>query len=206
MSYGYLGDTSTKINQKVKNNGVISVNENLDLESKGHAGGSLEFITSTSFTNSTAILTTLKEDIYDVHYFELLLTGAHQDITIFLDMSTDGGSSYVNDDLAYSKSYGQSNSTFNQSTNADLYGIQVAQSVDSNNGCYCNGYLYYLGNSSQRSHYSGFSVFERSGDSDVRRFEYGGGVYRTAGTINAIKFYPNQGGLTGSLKLYGIKQ
>ena len=33
MSFGYLGDTSTKIKQQVKNNGVISVNENLDLVS-----------------------------------------------------------------------------------------------------------------------------------------------------------------------------
>ena len=30
MSFGYLGDTSTKIKQQVKNNGVISVSEDYD--------------------------------------------------------------------------------------------------------------------------------------------------------------------------------
>ena len=41
MSFGYLGNTSTKIKQQVKNNGVISVNDNLDLTAKGQDIGSL---------------------------------------------------------------------------------------------------------------------------------------------------------------------
>lgn len=200
----YLG---TQPNNVKKNIGIYTPSEIYQLEKDGNWSGSLEFISETTVSSANqVVLTDLKENIYDVHYFTLVLTGAHQDHTIFLDFSTNGGTGYVTDDLAYSKSYGQSNSTFNQATNPDLYGIQVAQSVDSNNGCYNYGYLYHLGNASRFSHYSGFSVFERSGDSGVLRFEYGGGVYRNNATINALRFYPNTGNMTGKLKLYGIKK
>ena len=56
MSYGYLGDTSTKIKQVKKNDGLISVSEAFDLESKGHWGGSLDLITSNSSDNSAQTL------------------------------------------------------------------------------------------------------------------------------------------------------
>ena len=105
---------------------------------------------------------------------------------------------------SYSKRYGQSNSTFNQATNASTSYIQLAQSVDSNNGCYNYGYFYFLGNSGRRSQYAGFSVFERSGDSGVVRFEYGGGNQFDDKSIDAIKIYPNVGTMTGTFKLFGV--
>ena len=37
MPFGYLGDTSTKIKQQVKNNGLISVTDNLDLTSNNQS-------------------------------------------------------------------------------------------------------------------------------------------------------------------------
>lgn len=207
MSYGYLGDTSTSIKQQVKNAGVLTPNDILELTAAKQISGSLEFIGEQSLSgSSTAILTTIKEDVYDVHYFELVLTGSHQDHTIFLDMSTNGGSSYVNADFSHSKQYGQSNGTFNQTTNASTANLQVAASVDSNNGCNIYGYLYNLGNANSRSHVNTYAMYERSGDAGVSRFEWGGALYRTDGTINAIKFYPNVGTMTGTLKLYGVKQ
>ena len=35
MSFGYIGDTSTSVNQKVKNKGILSIQENFDLERQG---------------------------------------------------------------------------------------------------------------------------------------------------------------------------
>lgn len=207
MSYGYLGDTSTSINQQVKNAGVLTMADVTELTAAKQISGSLEFIgEQTVSSSSTLVLTTLKEDVYDVHYFELVLTGSHQDHTIFLDMSTDGGSTYVAADFSHSKQYGQSDGTFNQTTNASTAYLQVAASVDSNNGCNVYGYLYNLGNANSRSHVNTYAMYERSGDSGVSRFEWGGALYRNDGTINAIKFFPNVGTMTGTLKLYGIKQ
>ena len=55
MSFGYLGDTSTKIKQQVKNQGVISISEAYELEKAGHLGGSLKHISTTSFSSSSAV-------------------------------------------------------------------------------------------------------------------------------------------------------
>ena len=44
MSFGYIGDTPTKVNQKVKNTGILSISEAFALERQGFLGGSLELI------------------------------------------------------------------------------------------------------------------------------------------------------------------
>ena len=73
MSFGYLGNTSTKIKQQVKNNGVISVTDNLDLTSKGQDSGGFELIESKSISgSSSAIFENIKEAKYDVHYLQII--------------------------------------------------------------------------------------------------------------------------------------
>tara|TARA_Y100000401_G_C8250953_1_gene188124 strand:- start:34 stop:642 length:609 start_codon:yes stop_codon:yes gene_type:complete len=200
----YLG---TQPNDVKKNIGLYTPSDILQLSKNGNWGGSLEFIKQVDISaSSTCVITDIKEDIYDVHYFTFTMTGAHQDHTLFINFSEDGGSSYVTSNYSYSKSYGQTNGTFNQATNASTSYIQLAQSVDSNNGCYNYGYFYFLGNSGRRSQYSGVSVFERSGDSGVKRFEYGGGNQFDDKAIDAIKIFPNVGTMTGSFKLFGVKE
>ena len=70
MSFGYLGDTSTKIKQVKKNDGILTPSDVVDLQSKGHLGGSLELIESqTHSTNVTAVdFTSIKESAYSVHF------------------------------------------------------------------------------------------------------------------------------------------
>ena len=70
MSFGYIGDTSTSVKQQVKNKGILTTQESFDLERQGFLGGSLEFIQSQSFSSTvTAIdFTSIKEDVYDVHF------------------------------------------------------------------------------------------------------------------------------------------
>ena len=69
MSYGYVGDTSTSIKQQVKNAGVLSVSDVLDLEGKGQLGGSLELIEEINLAASTKVIfDTIHEDVYDVHF------------------------------------------------------------------------------------------------------------------------------------------
>ena len=204
--YGYIGG-GNNINQKVKNDGVLSVNDAHDLRSKKQLGGSLEFIKQVDVSGaSTLEVTDIMETIYDVHYFTYTMTGAHQDHTLFIVFSEDGGSSYVSSNYSFSKAYAETDGTVNQTTNASTSYIQLAASVDSNNGCYNYGYFYFLGNSGRRSQYSGVSVFENSGDSGVKRFEYGGGNQFDDKAIDAIKIYPNVGTMTGTFKLYGVKE
>ena len=66
MSYGYVGDTSTSIKQQVKNAGVLSVSDVLDLEGKGQLGGSLELIEEQTVSSVTTVdFLTIKENKFD---------------------------------------------------------------------------------------------------------------------------------------------
>ena len=73
MPFGYLGDTSTKIKQQVKNNGLISVTDNLDLTSKGIDSGSLELIDESNHSGdvNTIEFNSIKESKYDVHLLQI---------------------------------------------------------------------------------------------------------------------------------------
>tara|TARA_R100000773_G_C4132132_1_gene62519 strand:- start:13 stop:234 length:222 start_codon:yes stop_codon:yes gene_type:complete len=73
MSFGYIGDISTKIKQQVKNEGILSVTELLELEKDGFLGGSLELIEQQNYSSTvTAIdFTSIKGNIYDVHLLQV---------------------------------------------------------------------------------------------------------------------------------------
>ena len=66
--------------------------------------------------------------------------------------------------------------------------------------------FYNLGNANQYSYYTGQSFFSRSGDSGEFKMEYGGGVRPAKDTINAIRFYPNTGTLTGYYKVSRVQE
>ena len=70
MPFGYLGTTP---NQKVKNSGVFSVSEALQVQKDGEWGGSLELINTVSFSSvtSTIDITNIQENKYDVHLIQL---------------------------------------------------------------------------------------------------------------------------------------
>tara|TARA_B100000214_G_scaffold316443_1_gene249966 strand:+ start:667 stop:1251 length:585 start_codon:yes stop_codon:yes gene_type:complete len=173
------------------------------------SAGALTLIKANTFSSdSSVVVNNINEDVYDVHFFTVEFTGSHQDITVFIDFSTDNGSSFLTDDLAYSTSYGESDGTFNQSTSTDLYGIILTQSNDTNLGTGAYGYFYNLGNSGRHSYVNSHAIYERSGDSDVKRFQFGGGSTTADQTVDAFRFYPNiaSPGITGNYALYGLEQ
>ena len=49
MSFGYLGDTSTKIKQRVKNDGVLSIDDVRELEVNKQIGGSYQLVQTFDF-------------------------------------------------------------------------------------------------------------------------------------------------------------
>jgi len=175
----------------------------------GAAAGALTLIKSNTFSGSNSmIVNDIEEDVYDVHFFTCELSGSHQDITIFIDFSTDNGSSFLTDDLAYSKSYGQTDGTFNQATSTDLYGITFMQSADTNLGGAGYAYFYSLGDSGRHSYVNTHAIYERSGSGGVQRMEFGGGSTTSDQTVNAFRLYPNiaSPGITGKYALYGLEQ
>ncbi len=211
MSFGYLGDTSTKIKQQVKNNGVISVNENLDLVSKGHASGSLELINTYTVSGSTTNidLTSLQESKYGVHQitYDLRWGSGVNNEYLALRVSNDGGSSFENSGYDNAMQYfGVTNSfgSLNGTNESEFQDIAYGDAAD-----YIHGYIYCynLGDSSKYSFFTSHSspTYESSGAWGY----FGGGVYTTAETINAIRLFAKgaSGGFDdGTVKLFGVKQ
>jgi len=69
----YIG---TQPNDVKKNIGLYTPSEILQLEKDGHWGGSLELIQSQTVSGVSAVdFTSIKENVYDVHFMTGILTG-----------------------------------------------------------------------------------------------------------------------------------
>ena len=201
MSFGYLGDTSTKIKQQVKNQGVLSISDVYDLEKKGHLGGSLELIQSQTISSgSTLNFTSIKESVYDVHFvLGKNMESSSSNTAVKIRLSNDGGSSYeAGTSYQRAAQYGGSIGNGQSKSTGDSVLPFTSDTANQNKNGYC--YLYNLGNSSKYS----FSTYQSMEDS---YYQSGGGVYTTAETINAIQFLTtNSNAWTGTIEIYGIKQ
>ena len=200
MPFGYLGTTP---NQQLKNSGVFSVEEVLAVENNGEWGGSLELIESQTISSSTATIdfTNIKGAKYDVHYLTFSgfeTAGGGQDL-VSIRYSTDSGSSFV--ESGYQNAYlqGWQDGTFSEIRSTSESGIRVgfANGTEQGSGYV---YLYNLNNSSKYS-FNTFHSFQESGN-----FTFGGGVYPTANTVNAIRVFQSTSCDNAVIKLYGVKQ
>ena len=201
MPYGYLGQNAP--NQTVSNSGVFDISSAADLEKQGKFGGSLELIQSQNFTSSTAYIdfTSIKGEKYDVHYLTFNgLSTTVAGVSLFsIRYSTDGGSSYVSSGYQNAYQDGISSGSFNENRSTSESGLRIGFSYSTT---LTSGYvyLYNLNNSSKYSFNSFHSIQDNS------RFTFGGGVYPTANTVNAIRVYDVYSLDSGTVKLYGVKQ
>ena len=115
--------------------------------------------------------------------------------------STDGGSSYVSSGYQNAYQQGFANGTFNELKSTSESGIRVGfyNSTEQSSGYV---YLYNLNNSSKYS----FNTFHNIQENACMSF--GGGVYPTANTVNAIRVLSGGGQDIDNavIKLYGVKQ
>ncbi len=201
MSYGYIGDTSTSIKQQVKNAGVLSVSDVLDLEGKGQLGGSLELIQSQTVSGVTTVdFTDIKENIYDVHFLTGILTG-NGDSRPYLRFFENGT---IEDASVYLVAYQQltvGGSAENRSTGVTNLDFFVgASEVGESSVASC--YIYNAGNSSKYT----FQTQQGFMSSTVRA-EFGGGALPQASVVDGFRIQTSSANtITGTIKLYGIKQ
>ena len=201
MSFGYLGDTSTKIKQQVKNQGVISVSEAYELEKKGHLGGSLELIEEQTYSSAVSAVdfTSIKGAKYNVHF----LTWANVDfaseelpaLRFFESGVLETASVYQ-----YARQTGQTDGTFAESKSTAFGGIPIDVGMTNKQS---QGYIYFynLGNSAKYSFATLQSFIEDYG------FSFGGGVLPQTSAVDGIRFRNvDTANITGTLKLYGVKQ
>ena len=196
----YLG---TQPNDVKKNTGLYTPSEILQLTKEGSWGGSLELIQEQTITSSTATVdfTSIKGAKYDVHYMTIngfeTVSGGQSLVSI--RYSTDGGSSYVSSGYQNAYQQGFANGTFNELKSTSESGIRVGfyNSTEQSSGYV---YLYNLNNSSKYS----FNTFHNIQENACMSF--GGGVYPTANTVNAIRVLGDANIDNAVIKLYGVKQ
>jgi len=209
MSFGYIGDTSTSVKQKVKNKGILTTQESFDLERQGFLGGSLELIEEQTVSGVSSVnFTNIKGAKFDVHFLQLLnISTSDDNEEIQIRFSNDSGSSYEASGYHSARDQGNASGSFNQlkSTSADAITIAnaIGNATNEKGHSYC--YLYSLNNSSKFSFTTTHSVLVNN--TTVFNFDYGIGVYPVAETINAIQvLLDDSSNITGTIKLFGVKQ
>ena len=207
MPFGYIGQNQTK--QKVKNSGVLSSFEISHLEKQGHAGGSLELIEEQTISTDTTIdFTSIKENVYDVHYLtyeNMSMTSPSGQQIPYYRLSNDGGSTFESTNYLSTAQFNTANGLATKLTARTTYGHLCGNQQGSYKWSgYC--YFYNLGNSSKYSFSTIHSVGFYSADSS-QSMTFGGSVYTVAETINAIRLSVDTTTLSGgTAKLFGIKQ
>jgi len=200
MPYGYLGQNQP--NQTVSNSGVFSITDVAELQSQGKLGGSLELIEEQTFTSSSAVeFTSIQENKYDVHFMQIVATEMAGNCRVYL--SNNGGTTYITSGYQEALQYGfTSGSNGEQRGTSQGYFLDVgAGGTGINKNLY--SYIYNAGNSSKYT----FITHQAFGEHPSGTvYTFGGNVHPTAETINAIKVAPLTNTMTGTIKLYGVKQ
>ena len=202
MSFGYIGDTSTSVKQQVKNKGILTTQESFDLERQGFLGGTLELIQSQTISSgSTMSFTSIKETEYDVHLLQAKnCESSSANTSISVRLSNDGGSSYeAGTNYQIALEYISTNGSRGEvGSTGTSYMEFLSDTANENRSGYM--YLFNLGSSSKFS----YSTFQQMMTGTMT---FGGSVYDTAETINAIQVLTtNTNAWTGTIELFGIKQ
>ena len=214
MSYGYLGDTSTKIKQVKKNDGVISISEALTLKKAGQWGGTLELIEeqTVSSTPTTVDFDDIKSSIYNTHFITFHKVEGEsttaQDLRMRL--SNDNGSSWESgSNYTYAGLSGSAAGSFSEEQSGGLVSsFCTVPDLDKESYSTLNGYIY-LYNAGDSSLYTGYTTQNILFQTAVgTRWRNNGGSYNVAETVNGLQFLTLSGGgfSGGTFKVYGVKQ
>ena len=209
--FGYIGKEVTQAFRD--NKGIFTPQDiyELDLENKWTNFGQLELIeTQTiSSTPTTIDFTSIKENIYNVHF--MTYNNVHGNSTTAQDLgarvSNDGGSTYESSNYQHANQDGRTNGSFSEIRSTSANRFMLAPDLDNETNASLNGYVYFynLGDSTKFSFVTDYNFLFQSAVGG--RFRGGSSVYTVAETINAIQLIGHSGGgfSAGVVSLYGIR-
>ena len=206
MPYGYIGQNLP--NQTKSNSGVFSISDVADLEKQGKFGGSLELIQEVNASGTSTIeFTSIKENVYDVHFMTLALdcTGGAGATYYILQFYEDGVGYETASVYQFALQDGSVSGTFAETKSTGVQNLSVAYFSNLTNPT-INAYHYFynLGNSSK---YSFQTMHSFTDDGSADGFRFGGGVLPQASKVTGIRLLANGSTTsTGTVKLYGVKQ
>jgi hypothetical protein len=172
--------------------------------------GKLELIETQTVSSVSAVeFTDLQESTYNVHFvtvndFTMSTAGP---ASVLMQLSTDGGSSYVSSGYQYANQTGNTAGTFTEfkSTSSSYIFISNAGLNNSSERNH-NGY-FYIYNAGDSSKYT-FLTKQSFGNYDTQvQTMFGSSVYPTANTVNAFKIFMASNTIgTADISLYGIAE
>ena len=211
MSFGYIGDTSTSVKQQVKNKGILTTQESFDLERQGFLGGSLELIQEQTFSSTVSLVdfTSIKENVYDVHFLQIENSGNVTDNRRLTCRLFESGVLETASVYQIATQTGTGAGSFVEVKNTGIDEMRLCDNTGGNStGEKANSYAYFynLGNSNKYSFMSFHSVVGNNVGSVS--MEFGGGVLPQTSTVDGIRVLINDDSDfdSFSMKLYGIKQ
>ena len=198
--YGYVG-VDIPAQSFGNNKGVFNPAEINDLVANNQwtTFGQLELIeTQTVSASSTADFTSIQESTYNVHFITITLTDTSQNHYI-------GFRFYESSVLETASVYQEASLTNGsevKSTARDR--IICSQSNLANKATNLYAYFYSLGDSTKYS----FTTYHGTGEKypdGAFNYYFGSGVLPQTSAVNGIQVLPNQGNMTGTISLYGIR-
>ena len=196
----------SQVNNVVKNSGLYTPSEILELTKDGSWGGSLELIQSQTVSGVSQVdFTSIQEQNYDVHYVTYNIKPS-ADTQNYIRFSNDSGSSFETSNYQYAweiqDSAGGTGETKSTSSTQMYLNYGGGNSANEKHTAYY--YFYNLGNASKYSLISE-QANTQSSTGSLHSF-IGGSMYGVAETINAIRLYQQNGTMTGVVELFGVKQ
>ena len=196
----------SQVNNVVKNSGLYTPSEILQLTKDGNWGGSLELIQSQTVSGVSQVdFTSIQEQNYDVHYVTYNIKPS-ADTQNYIRFSNDSGSSFETSNYQYAweiqDSAGGTGETKSTSSTQMYLNYGGGNSANEKHTAYY--YFYNLGNASKYSLISE-QANTQSSTGSLHSF-IGGSMYGVAETINAIRLYQQNGTMTGVVELFGVKQ
>jgi len=169
--------------------------------------GKLELLETKTISSSLANFISLKEDVYNVHFFTLTDCKVTTQTEFGIRVSDDGGTSYETSNYLFANQRGHASGTSAERKSSSQGSLRLGGDVTTDTNSVFNGYfyMYNAGDSSKFTHFTSHCTFNQG---STYAMEFGGSVYAVASTINAIQIGEGILGAfsSGKISAYGIAE
>ena len=209
MPNGYLGSPPKQL---VKNEGVHTLSEVFDLQSKGHWDGSLDLITSGSSDNSAQTLefNDCLVGNYDVYLIQWKnFVPANDENMLYFRLKNASGE--ITSGYQYAGFYNTATGGSGEDKSTSATYLRVMGGGGSNTGENANGHIYIYGASTSERTAVTYSTTYFDQNATYNSI-MGGGVYDTAEVSTGVMFRSiSSGGTLGNINtldvsIYGVKK
>ena len=201
MPFSYLGNFP---NQQLKNSGIFSPEDVLNLSAVGEYGGSLELVSEVDVSSASShIFTEIAETKYSTHFLTFQnyvpSTNSTQLILRFYESGVEESASVYQ----FIYNYIDTGFAISQATAIDYLRMSYSSGNGTGETSCGHAFLYGLGNSSSFS----FQTMEHIQNPSSTNFRavFGSGCLPQASVVDQIKVFVTSGTYSATLRLYGLK-